>query len=259
MAFDIGSITAARQDRPLRLTVLGRPKAGKSTFASEAPGAIFLPIKGEEGIDALDVPAFPVANKFSDVVKAIGTLYTEEHEYKNVVIDSISALEILVWEECMRINGGVDSIEKVGGGFAKGYIEALKQWRELLECLDLVRNDRGMGCILIGHVRVERFNDPSCEPYDRYSCDINKKAAELITRWADGILFIQRKMIVKKDDAGFNQSQPRAIDTGGGKPFMYTQPKPAHPGGGRGDWGKIPYELPLSWAGLADALNKAKA
>ena len=218
---------------------------------------IFLPIQGEEGIDALDVPSFPVCTSFADILEALGSLYTD-HKYKQVVIDSISAMEALLWAECRRINGGVDSIEKIGGGFGKGYTEVLKQWREVLEGLDALRNDIGMGCILIGHVKAEKFHDPTLEPYDRYSCDIHKKASELVTRWADGVLFIQRKVVVRKEDAGFNKQDKLAIDVGGNKPYLYTQERPAHPGGGRGVWGQIPYELPLSWAALDQALAAVK-
>jgi len=257
MSFDLGSIKSAKQDRPRRMLVLGRAKVGKSTFAGESDSPIFLPVNGEEGIDALDVPAFPVAKKFPDVIEAIGTLYSGDHKYKTFVIDSASALEPIIWDETCRINGGVDSIEKVGGGYGKGFHECLKQWRELLEGLDALRNDIGMQIILIGHVKVEKFNDPACEPYDRYSAELHRHATALLTRWADGVLFIQHKTIVRKDDAGFNKKQNRAVDTGNGQPFMYTQERPAHPGGGRGEWGKLPYELPLSWDALSNALAQA--
>jgi len=255
MSFNLESVKSALQDRPNRVVVLGTPKVGKSTLASQADNPIFIPIRGEEGIDALDVQSFPVAQTFLNVMEAIGSLYTEDHEYKTVVIDSISALEPIVWDETMRINGGVDSIEKVGGGYGKGYTEALKQWRDLLEGLDALRNDRDMGSILIGHVKVKRFDDPTSEAYDRYLCDIHDKAVELLTRWSDGVLFVQHKKIIKKEDAGFNKEKKRAVETGGGLPRMYTQERPAHPGGGRGKWGSLPYEMDLSWKALQEALK----
>jgi hypothetical protein len=153
----------------------------------------------------------------------------------------------------------VDTIEKIGGGYGKGYAECLKQWREILDGLTALRDDRHMTVMLIGHARVEKFNDPNAEPYDRYSLAVHKHAVELLKRWADGILFIQHKLAVRKEDVGFNKTRNRAVDLGQGRPYMYTQPRPAHPGGGRGNWGKIPYELPLSWAALFEALAKAEA
>ncbi len=255
---NLSSIKSAKQDRPFRIIALGKPKSGKSTLASQAPAPIFLPIKGEEGIDALDVQAFPTIRKYDEAEEILTNLANEKHDYKTIVIDSISTLEVIVWDKTRALNGGVDSIEKVGGGYAKGYTEALKQWRDLLNGLDYLREKRGMGCILIGHTKVEKFNDPSCEPYDRYSCDINKHAINLLTRWADGILFIMHKIVIKKEDVGFNKKQNRAIDTGQGQPHMYTQERPSHPGGGRGAWSQLPYELPLSWSVLNQHLTQQK-
>ncbi len=257
MAFDINSIKSARQNRPRRILGVGGPKDGKSALACQSPSLICIPVKGEEGIDELDVQTFPTIQKFSDLLEAIGTLYVEDHPYKTLIIDSVSTLEPIVWDETRRINGGVDSIEKVGGGYAKGYIEALKQWRELTEGLDALRNDRGVASILIGHTKVEKYNDPNCEPYDRYSLDIHKHAGSLLTRWCDGILFVSRKPpVIKKDDVGFGNAQNRPVDISGGIPYMYTQVRPAHPGGGRGAWGKLPYEMPLNWSALEGALAK---
>lgn len=262
MAFDLNSIQSAKRERPLRVVALGRPKTGKSTFASSAPAPVVLPIKGEEGIDALDVPAFPVIARFGDLMEAFGTLYSAEHPYRTVVVDSISTLEALVWDEVCRIDGKAKSIEQVGGGYGKGYIETLRLWREVTEALDALRAERNMGCILIGHVKVKRFNDPLNEAYDHYSFDINDKAVELLTRWADGILFFNRKIAIKKEDLGFNKMKARAVDLGGGAPMIYTQERPSHPGGGRGKWGKIPYELAFGetngWAVLESELAKAQ-
>lgn len=262
MAFDIGSIKSAKKDRPLRIISLGKPKTGKSSFAASAPNAIIIPIKGEEGIDDLDVQAFPPVNTYGDLLEAIGTLYTSDHEFQSVAIDSFSTLEHLIWDETCRVNG-VDSIEKVGKGFGKGYTEALKYWREVTEALDALRAARNMASIIIGHVKVKRFNDPLGEPYDHYSFDINEKAVELLTRWADGSLFFNHKISVKKDDAGFGNKHIRAIDVGGGTPKMYTQERPSHPGGGRGAWGKLPYELSFNvdngWAVLEAELNRARS
>ena len=70
MAYDIASITKGIVDRPPRILLHGVEKIGKSTFASQFPNAIILPIKGEEGIDALDVASFPVINSYTDCCEA---------------------------------------------------------------------------------------------------------------------------------------------------------------------------------------------
>ena len=253
MAYSLTQIQKGVQHRAPRILMLGVEKVGKSTFAAGAPNPIFLPIKGEEGIDALDVASFPTASNFADVIGYLGVLLGEDHEYQSVVIDSTSALEPLIWADVCRL-ANVGSIEKVGGGFAKGYVEALAQWRLLTDWLDALRAQKNMASILIGHVKVKAFNDPTQDSYDTYMWDINDKASAMLIRWADSILFANGKAAVKKEDLGFNKAKGRAIDTAAGERFLYTQKRPAHPGGGRGVYGHLPYELPLTWQAFQDAV-----
>lgn len=256
MAFDLSSVQKGKVNRPPRLIVLGTEKIGKSTFASQSENPIILPVKQEEGVDELDVDKFPVASQFQDVLDALGTLYQEEHGYGTVVIDSASALEPLIWGSvCQRY--GTDSIEKVLNGFGKGYIEALHEWREVMEGLDALRADRNMASILIGHVRVKRFDDPTGDSYDQYQFDVSDKAANTLYRWCDSILFANTKVQVKKEEQGFNKEKKQGMDPTGGERFLFTQHRPAHPGGGRGPYGKIPYELPLDWNAFMQAVADA--
>lgn len=264
MAFNLESITKKQQIRAPRMLVLGVEKIGKTTFACgtrfvdgviaetglNAP--IVIPLKGEEGADHLDVAQFPVCQSYDDVLDAIGALFGE-HEHKTVVIDSASALEPLIWDAVAKAHQ-CQSIEKVGGGYGKGYTEAVSNFRRLLDGLDALRNQKGMASIIIGHVKVKRFDDPGGDSYDQYQFDINDKAANLLYRWADLILFCNTKVIVKKEDTGFGQKKKTGIDNTGGRRFLFTQKRPAHPGGGRGYYGQLPYELPLDWAEFETAV-----
>lgn len=254
MSFSLDSISQAKTVRAPRIILLGTEKVGKSTFASQSPSPIFLPIKGEEGIDDIEVPHFPTAKSFDDVIQMLAVLYTEKHDYQTVVIDSMSTLESLVWETvCKRERA--DSIEKVGGGYGKGYVEALHEWRKLMDGLDSLRNDRNIASVLIGHVQVKTFADPTSGSFDHYEFDINKKASSALAKWADSILFAHRKTYVQKEDAGFGKERKRG--TGADERCLYTQKRPSHPGGGRGVYGRLPYELPLTWPAFQDAVAAA--
>ena len=269
MAFDLASISDEAVQRAPRIVLLGVEKIGKTTFACGsrvANGAVaeyglnkpvVISVKGEEGADAIPVAKFPVAMKFKDVIDALGALYVEKHEFGTVVVDSASALEPLIWQQTCD-EAGVTSIEKVGGGYGKGYTEALNQWRTLCQGLDALRMDRGMASIIIGHTKVKAINNPDTDSYDAYQFDINDKAANLLFRWADVVLFANTKVVVKKESAGFADKK-RGIDAANGQRFLYTQKKPSHPGGGRGVYGSLPYELPLDWASFQAAVAAAMA
>jgi hypothetical protein len=267
MAIKLDSIKKGSRIRPPRIVLLGVEKIGKTTFACGTrfdSGAIaetginkpiVLSVRGEEGADALDVPCFPTASTYDEVMEEIGSLYEEPHEYGTVVLDSASALEPIIWEDVCRQNS-VKNIEEVGGGYGKGYIQALNSWRGILQGLDALRAEKAMASIIIGHVKVKRFDDPAGDAYDTYTFDINDKAANLLFRWADVILFANTKVVVKKDDAGFGQKKGRGLDTGGAR-FLFTGKRPAHPGGGRGVYGALPYQLPLDWAAFEAAVAEA--
>ena len=258
MAFNLASCMGGTRLRPPRIVLLGVEKIGKSTFASGAESPAFIPVNGEEGID--DIPCdfkYPTCKTLGNVMDCLYSLYSEPHSLGTAIIDSASALEPLIWQDTCRDNGNVNSIEKVMGGYGKGYVEALSYWRKVTEALDALRNDRNMASILIGHVKVKRFDDPAGDSYDQYQFDINEKAANLLYRWADVILFANTKVVVKKEDVGFNKQHARGIDVSGGARFVYTQKRPAHPGGGRGAYGRLPYELPLNFGSFMDAVAAA--
>jgi hypothetical protein len=253
--FDLSQVTTGRVDRPPRIILLGTEKIGKSTFASEAPNPIFMPINGEEGIDDMDCHKFPVVSTYEQMKEFINSLIQQDHQFQTLVIDSSSTLEPIIFAHvCQKWN--VDTIEKVGGGFGKGYAEAVAIWQELTTGLDMLRN-RGMAIVIIGHVTVGTFNDPLNEPYSVYDWDINKKAKATMMRWADCILFANRKTSIAKDDTGFNKEHVRAISTDAR--YLYTQSRPSHPGGGRGAYGHTPYELPLDWNEWMNAVNAARS
>lgn len=248
----IAGITHGIVERPARAILAGVEKIGKSTFAAGAPSPIFLPIRGEEGIDALDVARFPVIETFEMLQNALETLATEEHDYQTVVIDSLSTLEPLIWDYTCQQNN-VSSVEAMG--FGKGYVEAVKCWRDVMAALDYLRAEKKMGCILIAHVAIKTFSEPDGGTYDSYELDINKKAVSALLRWSDAVLFANCKTFVKTEKTGMKEVKKGVMKT---ERVLFTQKRPAHPGGGRGQLGQLPYELELSYAAWRAAIETVK-
>ena len=247
-------IHSGLRQAPPRLLVYGTEGIGKSTTASQAPKPIFVPT--EDGLDQIDCDSFPLATQFDQVIKALSALYTDEHDYETVVIDSLDWLERLVWDKVCR-EYGVASIEKVDGGYAKGYTHALTPWREVLNGLDALRNERRMCVVLLAHAKVEKFEDPESAAYDRYSPRLHKHAAALITEWCDAVLFATRKFRTETEDAGFNRTRAIAVGLGhgGGERVLRTTGGPSCVAKNRFS---LLVELSLSWAALMDAMTNPK-
>jgi hypothetical protein len=170
-----------------------------------------------------------------------------------VVIDSLDWLERLVWDKLCAVSN-VNSIEKVDGGYSKGYTHALTYWREIIDQLNVLRNARGMVVLLIAHSKVERFEDPESSPYDRYSPRLHKHAAAMVSEWCDAVLFATRKMRTQSEDAGFNRKRTtaHAIGKAGGERILRCVGGPSCVAKNR--YG-ITDELPLSWPAFIHAMS----
>ena len=248
----IEQIHRGRRHSPPRLLIYGTEGIGKSTTAAGAPTPIFIPT--EDGLDQIDCASFPLAKNLGDVDTALRTLIQEQHDFETVVIDSADWLERLVWDALCE-QYGVTSIEKVDGGYARGYTHALTHWRRLLADLNTLRNQRGMCVILLAHAKVEKFEDPEHTAYDRYSPRLHKHVTALLTEWADAVLFATRKIITKTEDGGFGRERTIAAGLGrdGGERILRTVGSPACVAKNR--FG-LPAELPLSWPALMQALTQ---
>ena len=76
-----------------------------------------------------------------------------------IFIQTEDGLGRLIWDAVCE-EYGVKSIEKADGGYARGYSHALVYWRQVLDALTALRNDRNMVVLLIAHSKVERFEKP---------------------------------------------------------------------------------------------------
>ena len=238
-------VTSGKTPAPRRVMLYGTQGIGKSTFASCAPKPIF--VQTEDGLGEITCAKFPLATTFADVMAALSELYTEAHPYQTIVVDSLDWLEQLVWSEVCR-KQNVPNIEAVG--YAKGYVFAITQWREFLEGLSALRNDKGMAIILVAHAKIERFENPETEAYDRYVPRLHKLAAAVVQEWCDEVLFASYRIFTKQSDEGFNRKRNQGIGTG--ERIIRTQERPAHVAKNRLN---LPEELPLDWNAYAQYLT----
>lgn len=229
---------------PRRLMCYGVPGIGKSTFAAQADHPVFIPT--EDGLGEIDCHRFPIATTLAQVLDAIASLYQEAHAFRTVVIDSLDWLERLIWAEvCAK--RCVPSIEDIPYG--KGYAFALSHWRDVLDGLTALRDERGMTIVLLAHAKVERFENPETESFDRYAPRLHKTANALVIEWCDEVLFANYKIFTKATDEGFNRTRVQGVGTG--ERILRTSERPAHIAKNRLG---LPEELPLDWQVLAQHL-----
>jgi len=241
MAFNLASIRRNERIAAPRVLVYGVEGIGKSTFAAGAESPVF--IQTEDGLGSLQVDHFPLAAGVDDVLSAIATLYTEKHDFRTVVVDSLDWLETHIVRNVEAKHDAKDL------AYGKGAILQAEVWRKVLEGLNALRNDRGMAVVLIAHCTIKRFDSPEVEPYDRYQVKLQERSSALVREWADAVLFANYKTIVKKDDVGFNKTSNRGISTG--ERLLFTSERPAFQAKNRY---ALPESIPLSWDAFVSAI-----
>lgn len=229
---------------PHFILIFGSDGIGKTTFASEAPKPII--VGPEAGSKRINTTRAEGIKTYDDIIGAIRWLREEKHDFQSIGLDSLDWIEPVLWKKICD-EEGVDSIEKVGGGYGKGYTAALAMWDDLIYRLKDVRDNRQMNVIAIAHSQVKTVNDPMVlTPYDRHMLKLNDKASAKWREAVDAVLFASFEDVVFKEKS----TDKKAKATGDGVRKLYTTRRAAFDAKNR--YG-LPSELPLSWSAFAEA------
>jgi len=269
MAISLSSLQVNAR-KPPRILIYGGEGTGKTTFAicahspdnpESPPGPVrdgVAVIQTEDGLGDIACVAFPIAKTYEEVEEALGALYTEEHNFNTVVIDSLDWLEPLVWDYTCRTNNW-QSIEDPGYG--RGYIACDYVWRRFFNGINALRDERNMAVVMIAHQQIVTIEDPDHPAYQSAEIKLHKRAAALAKEYTDVILQAKIKTFVNVDTAEKKTSNKndgdtrRRLATTTGQRVIITQPKPGATAKNRYH---LPSELPLSWDAFEAALNRHK-
>ena len=215
---NISDVTISKAVKMPLFGIYGMGGIGKTTLACSFPSPFVL--LTEDGMVGQQVPATPVISKYNDVTSIIRQLIEEEHEYKTLVIDSITQLESVIWDYTCQRNGYA-SIESPGYG--RGYVEVDADWRNIFNGLRKLRDVRNMYIVLIAHDDVKMVNDPTTSTsYDRFQMRLHKRAEALVREQLDILAFMRYRTSVAKNEDGsqrFFNDDVRSIS---------LQPNPAY-------------------------------
>lgn len=257
------SIRKDVERRPPSMVIVGPAGVGKSSLAGNIPKSVVMPFGQEDtwgllkgsGAVPEDLPVLPPARTFSDMMGMIEELTTEDHEYKALVIDTISCAERLCHEHVCNREFSGDWSERGFLGFNRGYEVSLSDWREYINAVDRLRDEKGMMVVLLGHTKITQYRNPVGADYDRFTVDLHHKTWSLTHRWCDAVLFFN--YWIEVDESGL-----RAKGKGGHSRVIHTQHSAAFDAKNRfgleaeiegGDSGAE------AWQNLKDAIVEARS
>lgn len=239
----LDAVRKGKRPAPDRILLHGTEGVGKTTFGAEAKNSIF--ICTEDGARKFDVASFPEPESFKDVIDAIRSLETADHDFKTLVIDSIDWVAHLINDAvCAREKWSQEDFEKYG----RGCKVWMNEWRQLLAACDSLRLKKGMEIILISHTKVGSFKNPSGDDFMRYVLAIpGTEAAALVIGWADTVLFAAHEEFTSGDP---KKGKVKGVSSG--KRLLHTERTAAWDAKNRDG---LPPQIPLSYAEF-DAARK---
>lgn len=180
-------------DRPVLITILGDAGLGKTSLANTFPKPIF--IRAEDGLQAIPADirpdAFPELTCVDDLWAQLKTLVLEDHDYKTVVVDSVTALERLFIESVVDSDPKKPkSINQALGGYGNGALAVGALHARVRKACGVL-NKKGMHVVFIAHADTETIDLPDGEPYTRYSLRIGKKSTAPYVDDVDVVGFIK--------------------------------------------------------------------
>ena len=237
MAIDLKKISEGKQQREPRVLIYSADGVGKTRFAAGAPDPFFIDVN--RGSFEYNVKRV-VPETWSETLEWVSAVERGQVKCKTLVIDSLSDLEAMAFNEFFPNT----TIDKWDGGYGRGETFAIAKWRELLGLLERIWAS-GKTIVLVGHMQVKRFEDPSGPGYERYEVAVRTKLAGLLRMWVDYVLFAREEVSQQKVD-GKNKAITSDVR------WIYTKRCPAFDAKSRGST-LFPDRVLLSWEEFAKA------
>lgn len=183
-------------------TIYGGAGIGKTTLAATFPSPIFIRV--EDGLSSLPdnmMPdAFPLVSSFDDCCHQITSLITEEHQYKTLVIDSISKLDRLCTDEITKGNQGPKALATALGGYGAGYQALSSMHGRVRKGCQMLIEKKNMTVVFLAHAELNTVDLPDCEPYQQYGLKMEKKSQSHYIDDVDFVGFLRLETFVKKEE-----------------------------------------------------------
>jgi hypothetical protein len=196
---------ATAEREPVFAVVYGGPGLGKSTCAAGAEKPFFVPAD-PSGMRSLprSIPKSATPTTWDALLAIVAFLATGEHDRRTLVLDTVNAIEALLFAHVCRLHGAT-SIETVLKGYGKGYTVAAEIMAGFVASLHDLRIKRGVNIVGICHAKSRVQQDPSLPEHDLWTMSLNDKIASVWIGAADTVVFAQAEAVTRQEGEGFRE------------------------------------------------------
>jgi len=199
--------------KPPIITIVGESGCGKTSLAATMPKPIF--IRAEDGMQSVHSPAFPLLTSSNQLFGQLRALYKEKHDYQTVVIDSVTALDVLFTKHIIETDSGdAESLNRARGGYGNGVQALVEMHRRTREACGFLRDERGMNVVFIAHAETETVDPPDGDSFTKYTFRLNKKAVQHYESDVDLIGFLKIQAYISDGKALTDGSRTMTVTAG---------------------------------------------
>jgi len=194
------------------------------------PGALILPTEdGTAVFETWDVDAQPTvlprlpktSEKHSTrdtLMGLLDELITTQHDYRTLVIDSITTLGALLEAEII-MRDCVGTVADASGGYHKGFAEVASWHADVVYKCEQLRAVKKMGIVFLAHIGIKKMrNRPdAAADYSAFSLDMDNQALSVYVAQSDAVLYLRKEEFVtgqETDRKGRQTKFGRVTQTG---------------------------------------------
>jgi hypothetical protein len=255
MAITLSSLkkSTGEMTLPPRVIIHGLTGAGKTSFGASCPTPVFASVEknafGKLKVDYQEI------DSSKDLLGFTAMLLKEQHEFKSFVLDTVDWMDKVIQQEVCDAEK-VDGIEKVGGGYGKGYKAVQERWIKIADALERLQVEKKMIVVLLAHSIVKTQTPPDSEPYDRWQLNVPDKTGTFLAEWSDIVGYLKGRITATEKQVGM-KTVHKAI--GKGDRVLLTSNHPAYLAKNRYS---LPTEIPVGptdgWTKLMEAYKSVK-
>lgn len=198
---------------PIVATIVGTAGSGKTSLASTFPNPIIIRTQGETA--PRDIPAagrpdmLPELTTAGELWEYLKALLDDDHEYKTLVIDSVTGLEQLFVADVLASDSKARGINQALGGYGAGPAAVMAQHARVRKAVEMLRKQKGMHTIFLAHADIARIDPPDSDGYSQYTLRLPGKSMAPYVDNCDLVGFLKQAAILRGEEG-----QKKAVTTG---------------------------------------------